>query len=92
MVPIFCEQKEFHPGQFQLDTESLVQRFNQSLEITGACIPVCYEWIGYGGSIGYFLRLEKVSGNIFRRLGKWDDYGGGELWDISNEVVKITLI
>lgn len=52
-----------------LDTEELVRKYKQDVDVDGVCVPVSSEHVGYGGSYVKCLLLETVFGSTYRRVG-----------------------
>jgi len=59
----------FETSDIYLDTTALVERFSESLEITGVCVPINGVYGGYGGGSNDYLVLEHEIGVRYRRIG-----------------------
>jgi hypothetical protein len=102
MIEIFEDETFSRPirnmqesGQdtLRLDTEALVQNFNQNEDITGVCIRVQEGHETHGHRAVRYLLLEPVSipTSGYKRLGTAVSRGFGLIWDISKPT-HITLV
>lgn len=76
-----------------LDTEELVRKYQQDIEIEGVCLPIYSHGLHSTSSIVTVeaLLLERVSGSTYRRLGALDYAGDNHSWEIGVRT-QITLI